>query len=151
MRGTIMHRLVFLMADMMVISNSTVFSFNNFGQINSSYIRDLPDFHVCCVQHGMSVQKIAVAQHRLRDNIRLYLCASKYEIENLSRPVYNYIGYKQNALKLTGVPRYDGLIDDDKKQVYVEGKEIKLTPTEYNILKFLTRNKGTVYSINQIY
>ena len=116
-RGSIKHRLVFLLADMMVISNSTVFAFNNFGIVNSSYIRDLVDFHVCCVQHGMSVQKIAVAQNRLRDNTRLYFCASQYEIENLSRPVYDYVGY--DALKLTGVPRYDGLVDDDKKQIMI--------------------------------
>lgn len=43
------------------------------------------------------------------------------------------------------------LIDDNLKQVTVEGKEVKLTPTEYNILKFLTKNKGKVYSIEQIY
>lgn len=43
------------------------------------------------------------------------------------------------------------LINDNTKQVEVEGKEVKLTPTEYNILKFLTKNKGIVYSIEQIY
>ena len=43
------------------------------------------------------------------------------------------------------------LINDDTKQVIVDEKEIKLTPTEYNILKFLTKNKGNVYSIEQIY
>ncbi len=42
-------------------------------------------------------------------------------------------------------------IHDDTKEVYVEGNKIKLTPTEYNILKFLTKNKGVVFSINQIY
>ena len=45
----------------------------------------------------------------------------------------------------------DLLINDNTKQVEVEGKEVKLTPTEYNILKFLTKNKGIVYSIEQIY
>nr|MCR5336987.1 CDP-glycerol glycerophosphotransferase family protein [Lachnospiraceae bacterium] len=116
-RGSVLHRLIFLMADYMVISNSTVFAFNNFGTINSSYVRNLTDFHVCCVQHGMSVQKIALAQTRLRDNTRLYFCASKYEIKNLSHPVYDYVGY--DALKLTGVPRYDGLKSDDKKQILI--------------------------------
>ena len=43
------------------------------------------------------------------------------------------------------------IIDDTKKEVYVDGKNIKLTPTEYNILKFLTKNKGRVFSISQIY
>lgn len=45
----------------------------------------------------------------------------------------------------------DLFINDDTKKVEVEGKEVKLTPTEYNILKFLTKNKGIVYSIEQIY
>ncbi len=37
------------------------------------------------------------------------------------------------------------------KQVVVDDKEIKVTPTEYNILKFLLENKGKVFSIEQIY
>ena len=43
------------------------------------------------------------------------------------------------------------VIDDDLKKVTVEGRELKLTPTEFNILKFLTKNKGIVYSIDKIY
>lgn len=43
------------------------------------------------------------------------------------------------------------IIDDELKKVTVDGKDIKLTPTEYNILKFLTQNKGKVYSIEEIY
>ncbi len=42
-------------------------------------------------------------------------------------------------------------INDETKKVTVDGKEIKLTATEYNILKFLLQNKGKVYSIEQIY
>lgn len=45
----------------------------------------------------------------------------------------------------------DLMINDNTKQITIEGKEVKLTPTEYNILKFLTKNKGIVYSIEQIY
>ena len=43
------------------------------------------------------------------------------------------------------------VIDDDLKKVVVDGEEIKLTPIEYNILFLLVRNKGKVFSINQIY
>ena len=43
------------------------------------------------------------------------------------------------------------IINDDLKQVVVDGKEVKLTPTEYNILKFLAKNKGRVFSIEEIY
>ena len=43
------------------------------------------------------------------------------------------------------------LINDDLKKVIVDGEEGKLTPIEYNILLLLLKNKGKVYSINQIY
>ena len=43
------------------------------------------------------------------------------------------------------------IINDEIKQVTAEGKEIKLTPTEYKILKFLIQNKGKVYATRQIY
>ena len=39
----------------------------------------------------------------------------------------------------------DLIIDDNTKKVTVGEKEVKLTPTEYNILRFLTQNKGKVY------
>ncbi len=43
------------------------------------------------------------------------------------------------------------VIYDDLKKVTVDGEEVKLTPIEYNILLHLVKNKGKVYSINQIY
>ena len=42
-------------------------------------------------------------------------------------------------------------INDDLKTVTVDGEEVKLTPIEYNILLLLMKNKGKVYSINEIY
>ena len=45
----------------------------------------------------------------------------------------------------------DLIINDELKKVSANGKEIKLTATEYNILKFLLKNKGKVFSIEQIY
>lgn len=33
----------------------------------------------------------------------------------------------------------------------MDGEEVKLTPIEYNILLLLLKNKGKVYSINEIY
>ena len=43
------------------------------------------------------------------------------------------------------------ILDDETKKVNADGKDIKLTATEYNILKFLLKNKGKVYSISEIY
>lgn len=54
---------------------------------------------------------------------------------------------------VSNVYRTGGLeINDDMKQVTVDGRIIeKLTPIQYNILLFLTKNKGRVFSIEQIY
>lgn len=116
-RSSLKHHLIFLNADMVIASNSTVFAFNDYTFERSLPIRCDVHFDVACVQHGMSVQKIAVAQQRLRDNTRLYFCASKYEIKNLSKPIYDYMGY--DALKLTGVPRYDGLVNRAQKIIVI--------------------------------
>lgn len=42
-------------------------------------------------------------------------------------------------------------INDDLKEVTVDGEPVKLTPIEYNILLLLVKNQGKVFSINQIY
>lgn len=42
-------------------------------------------------------------------------------------------------------------INDDLKEVTVDGEGVKLTPIEYNILLLLMKNQGRVFSINQIY
>ena len=57
------------------------------------------------------------------------------------------VSYKQGNVYETG-----GLvIDDDRKEVNVDGELVKLTPIEYGILLFLVKNKGMVFSISQIY
>ena len=75
---------------------------------------------------------------RVKSNIRRYVDFSNSNISNKN---------KNERILSTGTLE----INDETKQVTVDGKEIKLTATEYNILKFLLENKGKVYSIEQIY
>jgi DNA-binding response OmpR family regulator len=50
------------------------------------------------------------------------------------------------------VYRSGGLtIDDERKEVSVDGETVKLAPTEYKILLLLCANAGRVFSIDQIY
>ncbi len=42
-------------------------------------------------------------------------------------------------------------LDDKRKEVYVDGDKVALTPTEFDILKLLMQNKGTVMSPKEIY
>ncbi len=64
---------------------------------------------------------------------------------------YTQFGTIQEAQGSGIIKSGELIINDDLKKVTVEGNSVKLTPTEYNILKFLTKNKGKVFSIEEIY
>ena len=70
---------------------------------------------------------------RVKSSLRRYKDLGSYE-------------QKQNVHSVGGL-----MVDDNSKEVTVFGEMIRLTPIEYNILSFLIRNKGKVYSIEQIY
>lgn len=71
---------------------------------------------------------------RVKSNLRRYTMLGNLNAQN-------------NALFQVG-----GLcIDDEKKEVTVDGESVKLTPIEYNILLLLMKNCGRVFSISQIY
>lgn len=71
---------------------------------------------------------------RVKSNLRRYTTLGNLNVEN-------------NNLFTAG-----GLcINDETKEVIVDGEMVKLTPIEYNILLLLVKNQGRVFSINQIY
>ncbi|MCD7736953.1 MAG: response regulator transcription factor [Lachnospiraceae bacterium] len=72
---------------------------------------------------------------RVKSQIRRYTNFGAAEPEN-SELVYTTGGLR---------------INDDRKEVTVDGEPVKLTRIEYNILLFLVKNKGKVFSIDQIY
>ena len=53
---------------------------------------------------------------------------------------------------LEHIYRVDDLeINDSTRKVTVDGREVKLTPIEYNILKLLVMERGKVLSVDAIY
>ena len=71
---------------------------------------------------------------RVKSNIRIFTTLGSLNVTN-------------NSLFSAG-----GLvINDETKEVTVDGDIIKLTPIEYNILLLLVKNQGKVFSIEQIY
>ena len=71
---------------------------------------------------------------RVKSNLRRYTSLGSLNVTN-------------NALFVAG-----GLcMNDDTKEVTVDGEPVKLTPIEYNILLLLVKNQGRVFSIDQFY
>lgn len=64
---------------------------------------------------------------------------------------YTQLGSMVNVDKRNVYSTGGLLIDDDLKEVTVDGEPVRLTPIEYNILLLLVKNQGKVFSIDQIY
>ena len=114
---------------------------------------------------------------RETNNIPIIMVSAKTQdidkIVGLSTGADDYVAKPFNPLELTArvksllrrytqlgaiaenkpaVFRIGGLVmDDERKEVTVDGEPVKLTPIEYNILLLLVKNQGRVFSINQIY
>lgn len=83
------------------------------------------------VAYPLHIQEVAA---RIRSQIRRYT-----QLTNLCENI-NHI-YRVREL----------VVDDVRRKVTVGGKEVRLTPIEYKILKLLVQDKGKVFSIDQIY
>ena len=116
--GSFKQKLISLLSTAILDTHANAVSYCSFDTKRArNYICDLFNSEVICIQHGLSIQKIAQYQNRLFDNIKLYCCASKYELENLlSTPMYDF---KPEQLKLTGLARYDGLKSKPEKIILI--------------------------------
>lgn len=106
-----------LNAEVILDTHASSFAFLGFDPNAKLYLQDLFNPFIVCIQHGLTIQNIAQYQNRLKDNISLYCCASPNEISNVERPIYGY--ENKDSLKLTGLARYDGLKNNDKKQIII--------------------------------
>ena len=73
---------------------------------------------------------------RVKSNLRRYMNLGNFSNESL----------QQDILKSGGLE-----LNTSTKEVKVDGLNVKVTPIEYRILELLLRNKGRVFSIDEIY
>lgn len=74
---------------------------------------------------------------RVKSQLRRYLqLGSQANAQNTNKDILEVNGLRINTVT---------------KQVFVDDKEVRLTPTEFKILSLLMRNKGRVFSISDIY
>lgn len=115
--GSMEARLKVLQAQVILATHTNTMSGCGFTLPSEKrYLKNLYDASVVCIQHGLTVQDIAIWQNILSDNTKLYCCASQNEIKNIMQPEY---GYSDKEIRLTGLARYDGLINNDQKQILI--------------------------------
>lgn len=84
-----------------------------------------------------------------------YVINPYHPLEFMARINSQFRRYTQLANMCENIDRIyrvdDLVIDDVIRKVTVAGKEVNLTPIEYKILKLLVKERGKVFSIDQIY
>ncbi len=114
--GSTRCKLYSLHAKVILDTHANAISYCGFDGDERRFVAGLFNPEIICIQHGLSMQELGQFQNRLFDNIRLYCCASPYEIENLSKPEYDF---KPEQLLLTGLARFDGLKNCDQKIILI--------------------------------
>lgn len=109
-----LRKLYALNAYVVAATHPNVFAYCGLNAFERRWYAAVLSAHVVCIQHGLTVQYIPQHQARQVDNTERYYCASPVEVANLRQPAYCY---PENALKLTGLARYDGLVPDTRPVV----------------------------------
>ena len=122
------------------------------------------DVHLILMDIMMPVMDglTAMAQLRQTSNVPVILLTAKGEdtdkVLGLNVGADDYITQLRRYLQLGGGQVQTSTLviggiclDDNAKTVTVDGDPVALTPKEYDILRFLMRNAGTVFSPNEIY
>lgn len=114
--GSLKTKLLSLHAEAILKTHSGILGFCGFENLEGVLIRDLFNAHIIEVQHGLTIQDIPKYQNRLVDNIKIYCCASKYEVQNILKKEYDF---NKERVLLTGLARYDGLISKPSKMILI--------------------------------
>jgi CDP-glycerol glycerophosphotransferase (TagB/SpsB family) len=102
-------KLIALHADVIFATHGNVMGCMGLSHFEKRWCADLFSAHVVCIQHGVAIRDVPQHQARYIDNTELYFCASETEAKNLNKTAY---GYESGALRITGLPRFDGLVSD---------------------------------------
>lgn len=126
-----------LMAENIIATHPDIIEFCSINPKLATVVKDLYNANLVCIAHGITIQKNADYQNRLYDNTMFYTTSSKYEVDHIRKPVY---GYREDEVALTGLARFDGLKNNDQKQILI-------TPTwRRNLVGEAQRNTTRAYS-----
>lgn len=113
--GTIRYKLKFLLSSKIISSQANEFVLNPFDK-KEKYLRDLYKFKFVFLQHGIIKDDLSKWLQKYNKNIKLFVTSAKNEYDSIVNGDYYYT---ENEVKLTGLPRYDKLVNEKKKQIVI--------------------------------
>lgn len=111
------HKLYTLMADYIISSQGEDNIVNPFYAVKN-LVGDLFHYKYVFLQHGIILNNLSEWLHKLNKNLDMFVTSAYPEYRSILE--YDY-GYNEDVVKLTGLPRYDHLIQEkpSKKSVLI--------------------------------
>ena len=113
--GSIKHKLLYLLCDKMISSHTADFARHQLGG-EGIVFRNIADFDFVFLQHGITKDDVSIHLNRYHTQFKLFVTAAQEEYKSIINGNYYY---DKKVVKLTGFPRYDKLVNDDKKQIFI--------------------------------
>ncbi|WP_269476862.1 bifunctional glycosyltransferase/CDP-glycerol:glycerophosphate glycerophosphotransferase [Hominibacterium faecale] len=113
--GSKKYKQKFLLADKIISAHADPWVYNAFGD-DSKYVKDLYNFDFVFLQHGIIKDDFSSWLHKQNKNIKLFITSSERERDSIANGDY---GYDEKTVVLTGLPRFDALNSDPKKQILI--------------------------------
>ena len=113
--GSIKHKILYIISDKIISSHTADFARHQLGG-EGILLRNLADFKFIFLQHGIIKDDLSLHLNRYNTQFSIFVTSTKLEYESILKG--NYF-YDREVIKLTGLPRYDQLINEDKKQILI--------------------------------
>ena len=109
------YKLLFLKASKIISSQANDNVINAFEK-DQIYFRSLSNFKFVFLQHGIIKDDLSKWLKKRDKNISVFITSAKPEYKSILEGNYYYT---KDEVKLTGLPRYDGLIDKSEKSILI--------------------------------
>lgn len=113
--GSYQHKMQMLLADKVLSSHIDEWVINPFFS-TKIYYQNLIKFKFVFLQHGITKDDMSGWLNRYKKNISLFITGGKEEYKSIIEGDYNL---NKNQVALSGFPRFDNLVSDDKKQILI--------------------------------
>jgi len=104
-----------LLADKIISSQADDWVTNPFGR-KQGYYRDLYNADFIFLQHGIIKDDLSVWLNCYEKNMKIFVTSADNEYKSVINGDY---GFKEDIVKLTGLPRYDNLYDEKQKIITI--------------------------------
>ncbi len=113
--GTREHQLDFLCCDWLISSSADGWVFNLMKE-HQEAIKDLIRFRYAFLQHGVIMKDFSSWLHKVKKHIRFFVTSARPEYDAIVNGNY---GYTKKDVKLTGMPRFDRLVNQRKRLIII--------------------------------